>query len=136
MSCDAKWLVLRFSAPFLIFIIRMIRYWDDKIKWDLKGSIKFVWSYMTNMTKLYIIWQSCFETVFNFIFLYKNTVDSKKKLRFFATCFILYVICSDGEIYFTIIWQSNALEICFNLIWSKKAVKDVFFVEFLFFKSF
>ena len=39
-----------FSAPFLIFMIWLIRYWDDKIKWDLKGSIKFVWSYMT--TKL------------------------------------------------------------------------------------
>ena len=94
MPCDAKWLALHFSAHFLIFIIRLIRYWDDKIKWDLKGSIKFVWSYMT--TKL-------LSDCILFYILGKNTVDSKKKLRFFATRFILYVICSDCEIYFTII---------------------------------
>ena len=94
MSCDAKCLVLRFSAPLLNFMIRMTRYWDDKIKWDLKGSIKFVWSYMT--TKL-------LSDCILFYILGKNTVDSKKKLRFFATRFILYVICNDCEIYFTII---------------------------------
>ena len=90
-SCDAKCLVLHFSELFLIFIITMIRYWNDKIKRHLKGSINFfdhIWQ------------QSCFEIVFNFIFLYKRTVDSKKKLQYFATCFILYVACSDGEIYF------------------------------------
>ena len=28
-------------------VFQPLKYWDDKIKWDLKGSIKFVWSYMT-----------------------------------------------------------------------------------------
>ena len=55
-SCDAKWLVLHFSALFLIFIITMIRYWNDKIKRHLKGSINFLIIYDNKVVlRLYLI---------------------------------------------------------------------------------